>query len=96
MSVIKNKSISLTGNKLYFQENFRKKIIVLTTKMAALLRACEPRIHNTVEPGYNEDLVITEHIWKNYSKICGNEPRYNEPRYNEYILTVPTHNLPPL
>ena len=32
--------------------------------MAALLRACEPRIHNTVEPGYNEDPVITENIWK--------------------------------
>ena len=32
--------------------------------MAALLRACEPRIDNTVEPGYNEDPVITENIWK--------------------------------
>ena len=26
---------------------------------------------------------------QNYSKICGNKPRYNE-----LILTVPTHNLP--
>ena len=66
--------------------------------MATLLRACKPRIHNTVEPGCNEDPVITENIWKpgriTVKLICGNEPRYNEPRYNEYILTVPTHNLP--
>ena len=55
-----NKSISLTGNKTIFF--LKKKNIVLTTKMAALLRACEPRIHNTVEPGYNEDPVITENI----------------------------------
>ena len=26
---------------------------------------------------------------QNYSKICGNKPRYNE-----LILTLPTHNLP--
>ena len=31
---------------------------------------------------------------QNYSKICGNMPRYNEPRSNELIVTVPTHNLP--
>ena len=44
------------------------------------------------EPRHNTDPVITKKHLKarqNYSKICGNELRYNE-----YILTVPTHNFP--
>ena len=65
----KQKHFSYWQQNYVFKKIFEKKIIVLTTKMAALLRACEPRIHNTVEPGYNEDPVITRNIWRNYSKI---------------------------
>ena len=46
---------------------------------------------NTVAPRYNEQHLKAR---QNYSKICGNKPRYNEPHYNELILKVPTHNLP--
>ena len=41
---------------------------------------------NTVAPRYNEQHLKA---WQNYSKICGDNPRYNK-----LILTVPTHNLP--
>ena len=41
---------------------------------------------NTVAPRYNEQHLKAR---QNYSKICGNKPRYNE-----LILTVPMHNLP--
>ena len=60
----KQKHFSYWEQNYIFKNIFEEKNIVLTTKMAALLRACEPRIDNTVEPGYNEDPDITENIWK--------------------------------
>ena len=42
-------------------------------------------------PHYNEPRYNEQHLKarQNYSKICGNKPRYKE-----LILTVATHNLP--
>ena len=92
MSVIENKRISLTGNKTIFSRKFStKKIIVLTTKKAALLRTLANQEFTIQWNPATTPRYKGKHLkaWQNYSKICGNEPRYNE-----YILTVPTHNVP--
>ena len=92
MPVIKNKSISLTGNNTIFSRTFRKKSYRIdhqNGRLATCLRTKNSQYSGTRlqrRSRYNGKHVKAR---QNYSKICGNEPRYNE-----YILTVPTHNLP--
>ena len=52
--VKKQKHLSPLGTELYFHVNSsRRNSIVLTLKMAALLRGCKPRIHKVVVDNQN-------------------------------------------